>query len=127
MKSTIIAVYGTLKEGRGNHKHYLSNSKQISKNAKTTNKFALYSSGIPFVTKDQDKTQVNVEVYEVDDETLNKVDRLEGHPNWYRRELTPITITKDDGEEEKLDAWLYFMHLSDKQKQQLKFHEDGNY
>lgn len=129
MENTIIAVYGTLKEGHGNYHRLLTSSKQIAKNAKTEEQFAMYSSGIPYVVKDEKKTQIVVELYEVDDSTLKRIDRLEGHPNWYKRELTPVIITEDDGTENKINAWIYFMGMSDadKARPSMKFHSDGKY
>ena len=49
------------------------------------------------------------EVYEVDSKTLWRVDELEGHPDWYSRELTMIQLA--DGQH--LEAWLYLMKCQD--------------
>ena len=104
----MIFVYGTLKRGFGNNR-LLSGSKFVGE-ARTEGKFALYESGIPFVIEDEQVSQVSGEVYEVDEKTLSRLDRLEGHPNWYCRKMVNISVNnKDPGELEKMiKAWIYF-------------------
>jgi gamma-glutamylcyclotransferase (GGCT)/AIG2-like uncharacterized protein YtfP len=108
-KKTInILTYGTLRKGYGNH-HYMENSKFIGK-GKTVNKYQMSASGIPFVHPDIPLHNVVVEVYEVTEEQLPFIDRLEGYdPNnheksWYKR--TPIPVKLDDGKE--ITASIYF-------------------
>lgn len=95
-----IAVYGTLRNGFGNHR-YLKNSKFIG-TGKTVESFTLSANGIPFVHKDP-LHNVVVEVYEVNDNDLKNIDSLEGHPNWYKREITNIQVGN-----QIIPAWLYF-------------------
>jgi gamma-glutamylcyclotransferase (GGCT)/AIG2-like uncharacterized protein YtfP len=83
-----IAVYGTLRKGQGNNKYCLSNSKYLG-TTNTEKSFKMYSSGgFPIVTKGE--RDIEIDVYEVADEDLNKVYRLEGYTgvrdsekNWY--------------------------------------------
>lgn len=97
-------VYGTLRSGYGNHSVMPSNSKFIG-NGKTVEMFRLTASGIPFVSKSEALHRVTGEVYEVTESAMTgPLDRLEGHPGFYTRELTPIEL--EDGTTE--DAWLYF-------------------
>ena len=121
--NTLVAVYGTLKKSHGNS-HLLKDSLFIGK-GKTEKNFALYRSGIPFVTKTEEVSPIVVEVYSVDESTLSNLDALEGHPNWYVREQTPI-IMDEDGH--KLNAYLYF---NDEEvisrKEFLDLVETGNY
>jgi gamma-glutamylcyclotransferase (GGCT)/AIG2-like uncharacterized protein YtfP len=49
-------------------------------------------------------SQVTGEVYTVNDATLSRLDRLEGHPDAYKREQDEVVL--EDGTE--LIAWLYF-------------------
>lgn len=116
-----IAVYGTLKKGFGNH-GYLSNSELICV-GETKEKFAMYKRGIPFVVKDEKISNIKVEVYKVDKETLRMLDALEGHPAWYKRE--PLTIISNDGDE--IEAELYFNDLNESEKEKLILVENGNY
>lgn len=100
-----VAVYGTLREGYGNHTLIASgNTDKVGKGL-TVGFHTLTASGIPFVKKDTGETRVVVEVYQVNDiETLNRLDSLEGHPRWYKREIEKVEL--EDGS--TVDAWLYF-------------------
>lgn len=48
--------------------------------------------------------RVKGEVFEVNDGTLQRLDHVEHHPNWYCREQIPVEV---DGKE--ILAWCYFM------------------
>jgi len=98
----ILFVYGTLKRGYTNH-HYLSGSKFLGR-ATTKDKFALYSDGIPYLLKHPPVSRIKGELYEVDEETLKRVDVLEGHPHAYRREKIQVIIENGD----EVEAWAYF-------------------
>jgi len=104
----MIFVYGTLKRGFGNNR-LLSGSKFVGE-ARTEGKFALYESGIPFVIEDEQVSQVSGEVYEVDEKTLSRLDRLEGHPNWYCRKMVNVSIISEGNDKVggTCCAWLYF-------------------
>ena len=98
----IVFVYGTLKEGYGNH-YLLEKSIKVSK-ATTMDKYGMYESGIPYVIKSENTTQIKGEVYLVDTQTFSNLDILEGHPIAYRREK--IKVLLDDNR--KATAWIYF-------------------
>ena len=84
-----VAVYGTLRQGNGNN-ILLSNSNFLGK-GKTLPKFEMFSlGGFPGIT--EGSTRITVEVYEVDSDTLSRLDRLEGYrgkgeSNFYDREV----------------------------------------
>ena len=100
-----VAVYGTLKQGHGNHHRYLSDS-YYTGSGSTKDKLPLVISGLPYLFKKPGTGHhVEVEVYQVTDAVLRALDGLEGHPNWYRREST--TIELDSGG--SIEAWVYFM------------------
>ncbi len=93
----MVAVYGTLKRGRGNHR-LLQNSKYIGEFL-TRKKYPMIVRGsIPFVGHGfeflgLDKEvghNIVVQVYEVDCDTLKLLDALEGHPNWYYRDVVEL-------------------------------------
>jgi gamma-glutamylcyclotransferase (GGCT)/AIG2-like uncharacterized protein YtfP len=97
----LVAAYGTLREGWGNNARYLKDSKHLG-TGKTVNKYTMRSSGIPFVSKEP-LTTIVVDVYKVNNETLNRLDSLEGHPEWYRREKTDVVLN-----DKVIPCWLYF-------------------
>lgn len=97
----LVAAYGTLREGWGNNATYLRDSIHLG-TGKTANKYTMRSSGIPFVSKEP-LSNIVVDVYKVDNKTLNRLDSLEGHPSWYNREKTDIILDDD-----VVSCWLYF-------------------
>ena len=101
-----VFVYGTLKRGHGNH--ILMQDSVFLGPALTDKKYTMYKSGIPFVSKSPNTTQIIGELYDVVKTTLDDLDMLEGHPTWYKREKVPVTHISRQGEIETVDAWLYF-------------------
>ena len=96
---TKVFVYGSLKKGFGNHPYHLGKAHFVS-TAVTLPQYSLFSLGAyPGVCKGG-ITQVEGEVYEVDKQELDSLDRLEGHPNYYKREV----IETSEG-----DAWIYLL------------------
>lgn len=112
----LLFVYGTLRQQFGNH-HYLSNAIFLGK-ATTELKYVMHaSSSIPFVSQSMAVSHIVGEVYEVDDNTLANLDRLEGckviaqEPlqcdanSWYTREQVPVRW--GDGGDYQI-VWMYF-------------------
>ena len=97
-----VFVYGTLKEGHGNHS-FLRNSIFIGEGA-TKNKYIMFKLGIPYVSEKYEHSHIQGEVYKVTPKIMRHIDLLEGHPNWYYRK--PVDIVLEDGKE-KL-AYIYF-------------------
>lgn len=95
----LIFVYGTLMAGCGNHR--LLDGATLIGDVRTTPDFTmLHLGGFPGVVR-EGTTSIIGELYEVDDpDMLNRLDRLEGHPTFYRRE----EITIDDGR--KVEVYL---------------------
>ncbi len=98
----LLFVYGTLKRGFPNHR-YLKGSKFVGR-GRTKEKYALYVAAVPYVVKGMRVSHILGEVYEVSKRTLSEIDRLEGHPEHYRREKVEIVL--EDGR--ILRCWLYF-------------------
>lgn len=95
-----IAVYGTLKRGHYNHK-FLNKSQFIGE-GRTVDKYKMTSNGhFPYLSKNGDYN-TKVEVFEIDNETLKNVDRLEGHPDFYKREVINVLVGED-----VLKCWIY--------------------
>lgn len=101
----LVFVYGTLKEGRGNH-YLLKGAKKVG-NGVTVKPMFMHGTSIPFVTEHAAKGKkfpVVGEVYEVTDEhMMARLDALEGHPEFYERRQTPIVV----GDRHEV-CWLYF-------------------
>jgi gamma-glutamylcyclotransferase (GGCT)/AIG2-like uncharacterized protein YtfP len=87
---TRVFVYGTLLAGEPNHR-VLTGARLVAK-ARTEAAFELRDLG-PFPGLVRGAHAVVGEVYEVDEVTLAALDRLEGHPRFYRR----TRIALDDG------------------------------
>ncbi|MEQ9073259.1 MAG: gamma-glutamylcyclotransferase [Sandaracinaceae bacterium] len=80
---TPVFVYGTLRSGEANH--YLLRGLDPVATARTEPRFRLaHLGGFPAMVSGG-STRVAGEVYEVDGGTLERLDRLEGHPRFYRR------------------------------------------
>ena len=89
--STLLFVYGTLKRGCCNH-GYMTGQTFVGL-ARTPPGYRLFDlGGYPgIVRRDDDKTGVVGEVWSVDAEALERLDRFEGvHEGLYRREPFPL-------------------------------------
>ena len=102
-----LFVYGTLKRGRTNH--YLLQDAVFVGEAVTKEKYAMYENVIPYVVKGKRVSPIKGEVYEVSLQTLKKVDLLEGHPRFYKREKVKVVLINSGKE---LNAWMYFWRNS---------------
>lgn len=95
-----LFVYGTLKQSYGNHSYFLSRAKLLGEDLTKDPEYFMNASGIPFVRKvEEGGNHIKGELYEVPEEDVPPIDRLEGHPNWYRRVEVPLI----SGE----TAWIY--------------------
>ena len=99
---TLIFVYGTLRLGEWNHRLLASAE---SRGAARAPGFLLHDLGgcpaaVPCASNVR-HSSVAGEVYAVDAPTLARVDRLEGHPDAWRR--VPVTL------ENGTVAWIYTM------------------
>jgi gamma-glutamylaminecyclotransferase len=99
-----VAVYGTLKSNKHNHARYLSGCYALGK-GRTLDNYPLVINGLPYLLdRKGDGHRVSVEVYRVDEDTLDALDGLEGHPDWYQRKQ--VTVQLDTGG--TVSAWVYF-------------------
>jgi gamma-glutamylcyclotransferase (GGCT)/AIG2-like uncharacterized protein YtfP len=105
---SLLFVYGTLREGGGND-YLLKGCRRIGKEALVAGNLYL-DGGLPMLGKGLQA--VLGEVYEIPDEkSWERLDRLEGHPNWYHREKVTVTVKglKRHGLMD-IEAWVYFMN-----------------
>lgn len=99
--TVLISAYGTLKKGFGNSRLIDKGNNWLG-TGKTVEKYTLTASGIPFVSK-KPLSNIIVDVWKVELENLPSIDRLEGHPNWYKREEIDIELNG-----KVIKTWLYF-------------------
>jgi gamma-glutamylcyclotransferase (GGCT)/AIG2-like uncharacterized protein YtfP len=96
----LVAVYGSLRKGLHNH-GLLAQSPQLGTD--TAQGFKMYSmGGFPFITHEDATPEdtITIEVYEVTPIEMRRLDRLEGYPSFYNRELIDTKFGK---------AWIYFI------------------
>lgn len=90
-----VFVYGSLKRGFGNHGLLQQDGADFVREAKTRPGFTMYSlGGFPGIIRTGEGV-ISGEVFSVNERVLRHLDRLEGHPSFYRRE----DIILEDGEE----------------------------
>ncbi|MBD1381367.1 gamma-glutamylcyclotransferase [Metabacillus arenae] len=104
----LLFVYGTLRKYQNNH-HYIEKSKLVAEQASISGVLVDTKEGYPALTLG--KGTVYGEVYQVDKETLKRVDQLEEFKeemhahNLYQRKL--VKVMTDSGE---LEALTYYMN-----------------
>jgi len=95
-----VFVYGTLKQGYGNHRVMERAQGRFLGCDKIRDFACINAMSFPYAIK-QDGATIIGEVYELDEGGLYHLDMLEGYPHHYQREM----ITTKYGE-----AWIYFSH-----------------
>ena len=96
-----VAVYGSLRKGFGNH-GLLEDSIYVGEGITEARYTMLHLGGFPGVVK-KGNTSITVELYDVDDETLRRLDRLEGHPNFYER--LPVRVLPVGADKSEAASW----------------------
>ena len=98
-----VFVYGTLKSGQYNNRVMTlgGNAKLLYGQAEVRGR--LYDLGpFPAMTQEGGKS-VKGEVWVVDDDVLERLDHLEGHPQFYKRVQEPLLYSPD------FKVWVYVM------------------
>lgn len=105
-----VAVYGTLKRGFGNHR--LLEKAEFIGVGDTLPFFDMISfGGYPGVISGTES--IKVEVFEVSDQdTIDNLDFLEGHPSFFRRDDTHIKL-RDEDETEVIAQMYKVAHHND--------------
>lgn len=93
--TTKVFVYGSLKRGYWNNS-LLSTAKFIGEAFTIDGSYTMYDGGFPYVVLGGDD-DVSGEVWEVDDDTLRNLDRLEGVPDHYVRHETEVVFDTTTG------------------------------
>ena len=81
----LVFVYGTLLSGEPNNKHYLGNSERMGN--EVVSGFTMISVGNFPACIQNPNSEVSIlgEVWKIDEETLKRLDYLEGYPHFYNR------------------------------------------
>lgn len=98
----LVAVYGSLREGFGNHV-ILGDSEMKSREVLDGMFTMLDLGAYPAVVLEGD-TPITIEVYEVNELTFERLDMLEGYPSFYNRRLFETTQGM---------AWMYYLECKD--------------
>lgn len=99
MSKHLVAVYGTLREGQGNWAWALNHPGAEKKGGCQIPFFKMYNTGgFPACIAGSDADVIEAEVFEVDDDTFQSLDRLEGYPHMYDR----IEVDTEHGR-----CWIY--------------------
>jgi gamma-glutamylcyclotransferase (GGCT)/AIG2-like uncharacterized protein YtfP len=85
-----VFVYGTLKRDYWNWKRYLRDRADFVAEGTTQEKFTMVELGFPMVFPDPNGHPVRGEIFDVDQWTLQHLDRLEGEGRMYFRRLQLI-------------------------------------
>ena len=86
-----LFVYGTLKQGFGNHRWYLNRPPLLKA---TLNGWEMASlGGFPAISpSEKEEQKVQGEIYEITPNDLTALDRLEGYPHMYKRKKVTASI-----------------------------------
>ena len=82
----LLFAYGSLKQGFGNHP--ILNQSPVF--LATLKGYVLLTRGGSYPAIKAGLGMVEGEVYEITDAKLKAIDQLEGHPNYYKREIVTV-------------------------------------
>jgi gamma-glutamylaminecyclotransferase len=125
-----LFVYGTLKKGFPNHDNYMESARRLGK-YQTIEKYPLVLCGARYVpcmiNRPGKGHHVEGELYEVDDECLNRIDALERihHPDGYRPTVIRVSLS-ESGSQDITEALAYLMppdQVADRRSNELKAYE----
>ena len=131
---TIVAVYGSLRQGLGNHRLLDNEGVEFLGRGETVSKASMVSMGsFPAITQPSSEGgdyPIVVEVYAVDEPTFKNLDRLGGYPNFYNREEVQVVMS----EKRIVNANIYFIsevtdgrHTLEHGDWMLHLREEGRY
>jgi gamma-glutamylcyclotransferase (GGCT)/AIG2-like uncharacterized protein YtfP len=114
---SLICVYGTLRRGHGNHR-ILENSEFLGE-FRTENGYTMISlGGFPGLLLDG-KDSIVCEVFKVDNKsTAQRLDMLEGYPNFYNRTQIDTPWGK---------AWVYYLEHNEYKLSRYPIIEEGDW
>lgn len=126
----LVFVYGTLKKEFPNHQRYMQSARLIGK-YQTLEKYPLVLFGHRYVpgmlNSPGEGHHVEGELYEVNDECLERIDFLEGthEPDGYRRQMIAVKSI-DKIEADQTSAYVYLLDpqlIKDRRSSNLRRYE----
>lgn len=104
--SNMVFVYGTLKRGGCNHNAMQEAKGEFVAEVTTVERFPLEVRGLPFLfNAPGEGEQIKGELFALPNyKPFERLDRLEGHPTLYKRELIKVA----DGAGNVVEVWAYF-------------------
>jgi gamma-glutamylaminecyclotransferase len=103
-----VFVYGSLRKGLYNYNSYLSKCEQIG--TFRISGFKLYelcSSYPGAVYTGSEDDELTVELFKINRSKLKELDRLEGHPTFYKRVKITVGDFDNNSEDEPISGWIY--------------------
>ena len=88
---TKIAVYGSLRQGFGNHR-LIEHCKLLSTEVVNIPYKMISLGGFPGLVPSDKDYEITIEIYEVDDSAYKSVERLEGYPSFYNKAIIGTTL-----------------------------------
>lgn len=95
-----LFVYGTLKQGYGNNR-LLSDAEFLGKDVVQVPYYLVDLGPFPAAIPSDQVHEIIGEVYQINDEIMERTDWLEGYPEHYNRSEIPTSFG---------DAWIYHYH-----------------
>ena len=100
IQEVLVAVYGSLRKGMGNHPLLERNDAQLLSTERVKG-WDMYSlGGFPYITPSDTDGEITIEVYVCPITAMRPLDNLEGYPSFYNRKLIDTS---------KGQAWIYFI------------------
>ena len=105
----LVFVYGTLKRGHGNNRILEWGNSDYKGKYVTDVPYPLFVDGLPYLL-DREGAGKHVlgEVWNCDESTMKALDRLEGHPTFYKRRKILVCKCKAMIQTKEILAWAYF-------------------
>jgi gamma-glutamylaminecyclotransferase len=108
VNQNLLFVYGTLKRGNGNHRLLKAIKAEFVAEVSTAEKLPLIVRGLPYLlNKPGTGYHVKGELFNLVKGGWSELDRLEGHPRFYRREFVDVRDTAGN----VLRVQTYFLNL----------------
>jgi gamma-glutamylcyclotransferase (GGCT)/AIG2-like uncharacterized protein YtfP len=91
MNKQLVAVYGSLLSGLGNH-GVISDGELVSTEVIMLPYQMISLGGFPGLVKSEDEHKALIEIYEVEADTYRSVEQLEGYPSFYDKALVNTSL-----------------------------------